>query len=290
MVVPQRMKRVGDGTDSGAQVRASAWRVAWCERCRRDPVLGAHDAPPLTAVLTDALASRVGRPVAPGWTVDADLEALSQRFAHRIESLEVGLAQLSCLAEVCDRSSWFGAGPRARSAVRGLVERLMIIVAHEYVVQLRDEALHDALTGLGNRRAFELGFAVERARAERHQRFVSVAMIDLDGLKRVNDAEGHAAGDARLRACAKALSGACRRSDVAYRIGGDEFVVLLPETDRAGAATFLTRLGAGAMPAFSAGAATFPSDGFQLVDVADRRLYHERAHRRPTRSTAARGL
>lgn len=153
---------------------------------------------------------------------------------------------------------------------------------------MRDRARCDPLTGLGNRRAFELEFAVERTRAERHQRFFSVAMIDLDGLKTINDTHRHAAGDACLRATGWQLVAVCRRVDSAYRIGGDQFVVLMPETDRAGAATFLTRLGAGATPAFSAETATFPCDGFGLLDVADRRLYIERAQRGPRRVAVAR--
>jgi diguanylate cyclase (GGDEF)-like protein len=88
----------------------------------------------------------------------------------------------------------------------------------------------DALTGLLNRRALEGRFAEEFARALRFRHPLSVLALDLDGLKEVNDREGHRRGDAALRATALALRAGCRITDVAARWGGDEFAVLAPVT------------------------------------------------------------
>jgi diguanylate cyclase (GGDEF)-like protein len=251
-------------------------RDAWVERCRFDTELGERAPPPMAGEMVHAVSSALSRLQPPGRELDVELRSVAERFARRVGSLDVALAQLACLREVFD-----GRRGAARLVLARLVERLVIVVAHESVAGLRAEALCDPLTGLGNRRAFDLALAKERARAERHQRFFSVAMIDLDGLKAVNDTRGHAAGDARLRRVAQHLDAACRRIDSPYRIGGDEFVVLLPETETAGATAFVERLGRGAIPAFSAGTATFPRDGLELVNVADARLYSARARRRP---------
>jgi len=100
----------------------------------------------------------------------------------------------------------------------------------------------DPLTGLLNRRRFlELAVA-EHLRAGRHQRPLSLVLIDLDHFKRVNDQHGHRMGDAVLRTAAAILSGAIRGSDLAARFGGEELVLLLPETDLNGAAGMAERL------------------------------------------------
>ena len=103
-------------------------------------------------------------------------------------------------------------------------------------------SLTDSLTGLSNRRHFEEAGRIEFSRAERHRHALAVIIIDLDHFKLVNDTYGHAAGDAVLAAAA----GACRRllriSDIAARIGGEEFCLLLPETDSRGAGVLAERL------------------------------------------------
>jgi len=93
------------------------------------------------------------------------------------------------------------------------------------------DALVDALTGLANRRAFDADLmrAVERAR--RYDESLCVAVADLDHFKNVNDAYGHAVGDAALRAFATLAAGALRASDELYRVGGEEFAMLLPRTN-----------------------------------------------------------
>lgn len=90
-------------------------------------------------------------------------------------------------------------------------------------------ALSDALTALGNRRAFERAVEREDARCERFGHQAGVLILDLDGLKDVNDRDGHAAGDRLIQSAARALRSSVRSADQAFRIGGDEFAVVLPE-------------------------------------------------------------
>jgi diguanylate cyclase (GGDEF)-like protein len=87
----------------------------------------------------------------------------------------------------------------------------------------------DQLTGLYNRRSGEQRLAEEISRAVRHERPLTILLMDLDGLKQINDRLGHAAGDMVLKGFAERLQRAIRGSDLAVRLGGDEFMVLLPE-------------------------------------------------------------
>jgi diguanylate cyclase (GGDEF)-like protein len=87
----------------------------------------------------------------------------------------------------------------------------------------------DQLTGLYNRRSGEQCLAQEISRAQRHGRPLTVLLMDLDGLKQINDRFGHAAGDTVLKGFADRLQRAIRGSDLAVRLGGDEFMALLPE-------------------------------------------------------------
>lgn len=101
---------------------------------------------------------------------------------------------------------------------------------------LRGIAQCDPLTGIMNRRAFHERFTMEWERACRHHRPLSCVMADLDLFKRINDEHGHAAGDVVIQTVAKLLEDQCRASDVVCRYGGEEFCVLLTETNEAGAA------------------------------------------------------
>jgi diguanylate cyclase (GGDEF)-like protein len=108
--------------------------------------------------------------------------------------------------------------------------------------QFSTESRTDHLTGLANRREFERVMEREVALADRHGRRVSVMMIDLDNLKRINDHQGHRGGDAALRLVAQQLQRVVRSSDLCARIGGDEFAVAMPETDFERAREVATRL------------------------------------------------
>jgi diguanylate cyclase (GGDEF)-like protein len=108
--------------------------------------------------------------------------------------------------------------------------------------QLTYLATTDALTGLANRRHLLAEMDKELRRAERSGRPVSVLMVDVDHFKDINDRYGHAVGDAVLVAVAKRCLARLRATDLCGRIGGEEFVVLLPEADAAGALTTAERL------------------------------------------------
>jgi diguanylate cyclase (GGDEF)-like protein len=152
------------------------------------------------------------------------------------------------------------------------------LVAERSVEQLEGLALVDPLTGLGNRRAADGDLERAIAHARRHGRVVTIASIDLDGLKRVNDERGHAAGDAVLRAFADALRATARLDDGSYRCGGDEFLVIAPDSEPAAIDRFLERLRLTA-PAFSAGIACAPvdaEDAGDLLAAADARLYERK--------------
>ncbi|KAA0573964.1 diguanylate cyclase [Azospirillum sp. B21] len=123
---------------------------------------------------------------------------------------------------------------------RQLAERSRAL--EEATVRLNRLAMLDPLTGVWNRRRFLELAAAELARARRYGRPLTVFLLDLDGFKAVNDAYGDAAGDAVLRAVVKRMRAALRISDHVARSGGEEFVVLLPETDSAGAAVVAERV------------------------------------------------
>src|SRR6266568_3647990 len=95
--------------------------------------------------------------------------------------------------------------------------------------KLREQAMHDKLTGLYNRHYVEEWFGLELLRAQRHGRPVAAILLDIDHFKRFNDSFGHEAGDLVLRELAGVLRRLARQSDVASRYGGEEFLVLLPE-------------------------------------------------------------
>ena len=97
--------------------------------------------------------------------------------------------------------------------------------------EAREDSLHDGLTGLGNHRSFQEELDRQLDLFRRHQVAVALLLIDLDDLKVVNDGEGHPAGDRLLVAMANAIRDTLRYGDRAFRIGGDEFAVILPHTD-----------------------------------------------------------
>jgi diguanylate cyclase (GGDEF)-like protein len=106
----------------------------------------------------------------------------------------------------------------------------------------RVDANLDELTGLGNLRSLRARLAVEQARWNRHGTPIAIVMADVDKLKRINDTLGHAAGSVALAAIAKVLRDAIRETDLAFRYGGDEFVLLLPHATLAEGALFAERV------------------------------------------------
>ena len=109
--------------------------------------------------------------------------------------------------------------------------------------ELNQQLLRDALTGVHNRRYFNESIIQEVKRADRHDYTTSFIMADIDGLKLVNDTYGHLVGDQILCGVGQALDGAVRGSDVVIRYGGDEFLVVMPETTAEQAALAIERIG-----------------------------------------------
>ena len=116
--------------------------------------------------------------------------------------------------------------------------------------QLELLATHDPLTTVLNARAFASRVAQELGRNRRYGRPLALIYLDLDDFKKVNDAHGHATGDAVLRLVADAMRSAVRQADVVGRLGGDEFGVLMPETDGSLAHAVANRLAGGIRTVF----------------------------------------
>lgn len=109
-------------------------------------------------------------------------------------------------------------------------------------LRYQDLALKDPLTGLANRRCFEETGSRELIRAKRYGRPLSLVILDMDDLKRLNDEFGHPQGDQAIVRVAEAMLAACRSTDLAARLGGDEFALILPETSREEAAVMAGRV------------------------------------------------
>ena len=149
----------------------------------------------------------------------------------------------------------------------------------------------DPLTGLFNRSQLFVTLEQEVSRTRRSDRGFCVLMIDLDGLKAINDTVGHLRGDQVLHLLGAVISGSIRAVDSAYRYGGDEFVVLLPETDivgafvvaekiRVGAEELELTLGADSRASVSIGLVSHPEDGLsaeELMVAADRAMYQAKS-------------
>lgn len=145
-------------------------------------------------------------------------------------------------------------------------------------------ALSDPMTGLGNRRAFERAVDREEARCARFGHLAGIMVLDLDGLKDTNDTWGHQAGDELLRRAGETIRATLRTADQAFRIGGDEFALLLPEVTDDGLQGLHDRLGqalAAAGVAASVGCAIRQSTGNLQASVreADAEMYQRKRQR-----------
>jgi diguanylate cyclase (GGDEF)-like protein len=192
-------------------------RVLWFDHSAVDPVFG---------VLADVIYRQAAAASASALAHSAALRADEVR-ANRTIAIAVGLALLLV--------AFFGAvvvryGRRLDAAVVAEVERLA------------EMAITDPLTGLRNHRAFHEDMARELQRAGRTGVPLALVLLDVDDLKAVNDNQGHQAGDERLQALADAIRATGRGADLAYRVGGDAFAVVLPDARSWGALEFAQRL------------------------------------------------
>jgi diguanylate cyclase (GGDEF)-like protein/PAS domain S-box-containing protein len=155
--------------------------------------------------------------------------------------------------------------------------------AEELRKELREQAIRDPLTGLFNRRFLEESMGQELARARRTDSNLGVIMLDIDDFKLLNDTRGHEAGDSQLREVAQVLMSNIRAGDVACRLGGDEFIVILPGASLDAVTHKGQRLCeavklAGAR--CSLGIAVYPGNGgtaAELIRSADAALYRDKA-------------
>ncbi len=268
----------------GERVTTAAGRRAytWVAETPRDDVhlTVALPADPIAAATTRALGLSIG--------VGLALLLLTV-LAVRAELARAALRPLRDLADGVER---LAAGRASRIApgkgaaeVAAVGDRLAEVAAR--VAELESQATTDALTGVGNRRYFQVALETELKRATREGEALTLVLIDLDGFKEVNDTHGHPFGDGVLQMVAEKMRGGMRATDVIARVGGDEFALLLPSTTRDRAARLVDRArseAAGAVGGteltWSAGTASFPSDARDadtLVECADVALYCAKA-------------
>ena len=191
-------------------------RRRWIRRFRRE-------APPPAPTM-----SRLAELVGPGAELVVPLDAGAERMAVLVLGSRIS-------------DKLYG---RAESELAGTLSFAAAIALKnsELVEQLHSAATTDELTGLCNRRALEERLAAEISRSLRHQLHTSVLLLDLDRFKVVNDTMGHAAGDRLLVQVGQVLRKQCRALDVVGRLGGDEFLVILPMTKPAEAKVFVARV------------------------------------------------
>ena len=182
--------------------------------------------------------------------------------------------------------------------------RVPVLIEYDELKKLNLNAVTDSLTELYNRRVFNEFFERELNRAKRYNQPLGLVMMDMHRFKEVNDKHGHPRGDEVLRMAAATLKKALRTSDFAFRIGGDEFALVLPQTDAPQSLALSRRvetvfadtiksLQLNVTVGMDYGVANFPQDADntdELVRIADERLYQRKhAHRgRPAETPAPR--
>lgn len=208
-------------------------------------------------------------------------------------------------------SPWTGPAPPPLGKLpRVYLERAFTRLAEENA-RLRREVLassslwqvahQDPLTGLWNRRYTDERLAEEMSRSKRERGYrFSVVVVDVDNLKRINDQVGHAAGDEALRWVARFLREGLRLHDICGRLGGDEFLLILPACGDKDAHDFIDRLNRrwhaaaerdAGIASISIGAASYPTHGStlpELLAVADDAMYAQKRRRNPSRPAALR--
>ena len=176
---------------------------------------------------------------------------------------------------------------RVHDVIDSLVTECVVAYFDRATSELAYKARHDALTDLLNHASFTRELELELERAQRYGSGVTLVFFDLDDFKELNDTQGHQGGDRALQQVARLLREELRRSDLAGRMGGDEFAAMLAESEHDTGETFLDRLNvrigelveSGELPVpvgMSAGVTRYPDDGDDaqaLFALADTRLY-----------------
>lgn len=222
----------------------------------------------------------------------ATFSQLLENFVHLEFSEEEALSHWKAILSNYDElASSLGRAPSVHMAIvdyftakKRILDSPLLVEVHVFR-QTERLAMVDALTGIFNRRYMDIILKKEYNRCERYAKALSVCILDIDNFKAVNDTRGHQYGDLVLKEIASLIKESIREEDVACRYGGEEFLVVLPETDLDGALILAKRVRDNLKNSaffktngvtFSAGVATFPqsaSDMTSLIMAADRALY-----------------
>ena len=263
-------------------------QVAAGDACRQQVAAGdAPPPPPPSAAAvesTTALVAAVWKELHGDGSGRESLERAIEAFSAAVGGPGAAVDRVNGIRRAVLRG---GLAPRAR--VDEVVDRVMRSVVERLFADLQTQALTDPLTGLGNRRALTRDLEIETARVLRTGTPLTVVVVDVDGLKQLNDTEGHDAGDDALRRLGRALRTISRSTDRAYRHGGDEFALLLPDAAAIDPDSLLERLLQSGAPSCTIGMANSSDDPIhQLMILADRRLCAKRwADRSPRRDDLA---
>lgn len=307
-------------TALGGELRANGWELALeiVEEGLRDDVIPSLSRLGRVAQFGDMptfiaeLGREVEMPAPERMRVGGPLAAIARDHARGREAL--GFAPREVVTEflLLRRVLWrfvatqipelvsgdvFEIERRLNDTIDRLVAECVVAYFDRATAELAEQARRDPLTGLLNHQAFSDVLAAEVDRAGRYGRGLTLVFLDLDRFKNVNDTLGHLAGDRVLDRVGSVASSILRGSDVAGRMGGDEFAVLLLETGKRGGDRYLRRFRAGLarlqrsgeIPeglGFSAGCANFPEDApdaTALLRLADERQYEvKRRSMRPS--------
>lgn len=188
--------------------------------------------------------------------------------------------------------------PQEEAVIGSILSVMVMVIGSSKVLsrtlaELEYYSVHDPLTGLYNRRQFNAMLEYEVGRSERHHHKFAILLLDLDDFKDINDSYGHPTGDDALRQVADILSRRVRKGDLATRIGGDEFALILSETDREGAlaaannicaavrdAEFHSQDGRTFHQTVSVGIVVYPDDSTEIPDIlagVDAAMYRAKA-------------
>jgi diguanylate cyclase (GGDEF)-like protein len=301
----------------GAELRSNGWELALevVEEGLTDDVIPSLVRLGRVAQLGDMptfiaeLGREVERPMPERMRIGGPLAAIARDHARRREAL--GFAPREVVTEflLLRRVLWRFVGEHLSDLQRGdvieverrindTIDRLVVecVVAYfdRATAELADQARRDPLTGLLNHQAFSDVLALEIERARRYDHGLTIVFLDVDRFKEINDTYGHMEGDRVLHRVGTLASSMLRGSDVAGRMGGDEFAVLLLETDKHAGERFRRRLADGLeemvsrkeLPGgfdISAGCAHFPTDAADaepLLRLADARQYESKRSKR----------